>query len=381
MIYRDLGRTGMQVSVIGLGMEYLDGKPCEVVDEVISASLERGINIADCFMPGEDVRRKIGRALKGRRDQVILQGMIGSVDLNQQYDISRDLPTCQRYFERLLKALETDYIDCGMLFFMDSREHLDQVLHNGIYDYALKLRREGVIRAIGASSHNPLIARKMVEEGMVESLLFSINPAFDMRPAEEDLDGMFSSMEGGRLSGVDPKRAALYLACEQKGVGITVMKTLGAGRLLNPAQTPFKRALTVGQCIHYALSRPAVASVLLGLQSAREVEEACNYLSLSEQEKDYTDVIQGNTGSMRGACVYCSHCQPCPAGIDIASVHRYLDIARLEPDRVPPSIRQHYRSLSARGEDCIACGSCMERCPFDVPVIDNMAAAAEIFGS
>lgn len=370
----------MRVSAIGLGMEYLDGKPYEVVDEVVSASLERGINMADLFMPGEDVRVKIGRALKGKRDKIQLQGMIGSVDLNQQYDISRDLATCKRYFENLLKALDTDYIDCGMLFFMDTQEHLDQVMQNGIYDYALKLKQDGVIRALGASSHNPLIARKMVEDGMLDCLLFSINPAFDMRPAQEDLDGMFASMEDGRLAGVDPERAALYLSCEQRGVGITVMKALGAGRLLDARQTPFKRALTVGQCIHYALSRPAVASVLLGLQSAAEVEEACNYLHLSDQEKDYSDIIEGQTGSMQGACVYCSHCQPCPVEIDIASVHRYLDIARLDLDQVPPSVRQHYLSLNAHGQDCIACGSCMERCPFGVEVIDNMAEAARVFG-
>ena len=223
MIYRALGNTGMQASIIGLGMEYLDGKPYEVVDEVISAAIDHGINMADLFMPGEAVRRNIGRALKGRRDKLQIQGMIGAVDLREQYDISRDLPTCKKYFENLMKALETDYIDCGMLFYMDSQEHLDQVIDNGIYDYALKLKKDGVIRSIGASSHNPLIARKMVEQGMLDTLLFSINPAFDMRPADENLDSMWDSISDGRLAGVDPQRAALYLACELRGVGFTVM--------------------------------------------------------------------------------------------------------------------------------------------------------------
>lgn len=381
MIYRALGKTGRKASVIGLGMEYLDNKPYEVVEEVIHAAIDHGVNIADLFMPGETVRRYIGKAIKGKRDKLQIQGMIGSTDLREKYDISRDLDTCKRFFENLLKYLDTDYIDFGMLFFMDSQQHLDDVQRNGIYDYAVQLKQQGVIKHIGASSHNPLIAKQMVDKGMLETLLFSINPAFDMRPADENLDTVWKTLEGGKLAGVDPQRAALYLACEQKGVGITVMKTLGAGRLLDPKQTPFKRPLTVGQCIHYALSRPAVTSVMLGCASAKQVEEACAYLTMSEEEKDYSDLLEGYTGAMKGACVYCSHCQPCPSNIDIASVHRYLDIARIDLDNVPPSVRQHYESLEAKGADCISCGSCEERCPFGVEIINNMAQAAEVFGS
>jgi hypothetical protein len=139
--------------------------------------------------------------------------------------------------------------------------------------------------------------------------------------------------------------------------------------------------MSVGQCIHYALSRPAVASVMLGYQSAGEVEEACRYLSMEDTEKDFGRIVRNGASLMDGACVYCNHCQPCPAGIDIASVHRYLDIARLDKAHVPPSVRQHYTSLDARGSDCISCGSCEDRCPFNVEVIRNMAEAAEIFGS
>ncbi len=381
MIYRALGKTGLNVSAIGIGTEHLDGKPYEVVEEVIHAAAAAGINMMDLFMPGEEVRRNIGRALKGKRKDFMIQGEIGSVDLREQYDISRDVDTCKRYFDNLLTALDTDYIDFGMFFFMDTQDALDQVLKNGIADYAHKLKQQGVIRHIGATSHSPLISRKMAEMGLIETLMFSINPAFDMNPAGATLENMLVEMGDRRLDGVDPDRAALYLLCEKKGIGITSMKTLGAGKLLSAEHTPFKAPLSVAQCIHYALSRPAVASVMLGYSSAREVEEACRYLEMSGEEKDYGKVIQGYTGLMRGACVYCSHCQPCPAGIDIASVHRYLDIARLDKAHIPPSIRQHYDSLTARGSDCIACGNCEERCPFGVEVINNMAEAAQVFGA
>ena len=381
MIYRNLGHTGIQAGVIGIGTEHLDGQPYERIEEVISAADAAGINMMDLFMPGEEVRRHIGRALKGRRQRFHIQGAIGSVDLREQYDISRDLDTCKRYFEALLRALDTDYIDFGMFFFMDTEEALQQVLNNGIADYAHRLKQEGVIRHVGATSHNPLVARKMVEMGLLETLMFSINPAFDMNPAAATLDNMLVEMGDHDLEGVDPARAALYLLCEQRGIGITSMKTLGAGKLLSAEHTPFEQPLTSAQCIHYALSRPAVASVMLGYSSAEHVADACRYLTLSDEERDYASVVRGQGSLMKGACVYCNHCQPCPAEIDIASVHRYLDIARLDTQNVPPSVRQPYEALGAKGSDCIACGHCEQRCPFGVPVIHNMGDAAEIFGA
>ncbi len=381
MIYRKLGKTGLNAGVIGLGTEHLDGRPYEAVEEVIHAAFCAGINMMDLFMPGDEVRRYIGRALKGKRQDFMIQGAIGSVDLREQYDISRDLDTCKRYFDSLLKALDTDYIDFGMFFFMDSQEALEKVLQNGVADYAHRLKQQGVIRHVGATSHNPLIARKMVETGLIETLMFSVNPAFDMNPATATLDNMLVEMGDHRLEGVDPDRAALYLLCEKKGIGITSMKTLGAGKLLSKEHTPFRSPLSVSQCIHYALSRPAVASVMLGCSSAGEVTEACRYLDMGEEEKDYGKVIKGYSGLMRGACVYCNHCQPCPSQIDIASVHRYLDIAKLDKENIPPSVRQHYDQLAAHGSDCIACGNCEERCPFGVEVIRNMAEAAQTFGA
>lgn len=381
MIFRDLGSTGLKAGVIGIGTEHLDGKPYGLVEEVIHAANRQGINMMDLFMPGEEVRRNIGIAMGKTRGQFMIQGSIGSIEQDGQYGISRDLDTCRRYFENLLIALKTDYIDFGMFFFMDTQDALDQVMKNGIADYARKLKQDGVIRHLGATSHNPLIARKMVEMGLIETLMFSVNPAFDMSPSNATLDELFEEKPGVRPEGMDSARTALYLLCEQKGVGITCMKTLGAGKLLQAQHTPFSAPMSVGQCIHYALSRPAVASVMLGYQSAGEVEEACRYLSMEDTEKDFGRIVCNGASLMDGACVYCNHCQPCPAGIDIASVHRYLDIARLDKAHVPPSVRQHYTSLDARGSDCISCGSCEDRCPFNVEVIRNMAEAAEIFGS
>ena len=379
MIYRNIGKTGMSASVIGLGGEHLDGKPYAEVEEVIHSALENGINIIDLFMPGDEIRRNIGKALGNKRENVIIQGHIGSTDLREQYDMSRDLSECKKYFEKLLHNLGTDYIDVGMLFFMDSDDDFEKIRTNGIIDYALELKEKGIIRAIGTSSHNPRVARKVLETGIVDLLMFSINPAFDMTPAGTDVLSTFEELATQQYESIDPVRAELYKYCEQQEIAITVMKTLGGGRLLSAEHSPFKKPMSVVQCIHYALTRPAVVSTMIGCRSAKQIEEAVGYLNSTEEQRDYMDIIREYQGQFSGKCVYCNHCQPCPANIDIAMVNKYLDIAMLDTNNIPPSIIQHYKSLSANGADCIACGNCEDKCPFQVPIIKNMCCATELF--
>lgn len=380
MKYRKLGKTGMEAGIIGLGAEHLDGKEYSIVKETIDAAMEYGLNVMDVFMPGSDIRQKIGKAIKGNREKFIIQGHIGSTDINHQYDISRDIETNKRYFENLLTDLDTDYIDFGMLFFIDSEQHFDEVFNSDIIRYAEELKKKGVIRAIGASSHNPVIAKKVVETGLVELLMFSINPAFDMIPAEIDaLNYLSNHFDKELMLEIDRKRLDLYRTCEKLDIPITVMKTLGGGKLLSKEHTPFAKPLTVNQCIHYALTRPAVASTLIGCRSRIEVEAAVSYLSAAETDLDYTDAIRGMNNDFTGSCVYCNHCLPCPAGIDIATVTKYLDIAVMDNSAVSKGVGQHYRNLSAHGSDCIQCGSCETKCPFSVSIIKNMEKAAQIF--
>jgi predicted aldo/keto reductase-like oxidoreductase len=287
----------------------------------------------------------------------------------------------KKNFENYLTSMGTDYIDFGMLFFIDSEEDYRDTFDGGLADYALELKKKGVIRAIGASSHNPVIATKVVNSGIVDSLLFSINPAFDLYPVEDyTLGALETGLDSSKFVGIDPDRAAFYRLCEQKNVGITVMKTLCSGKLLSPEQTPFKKPLSVGQCIHYALTRPAVASVLIGSSTPDEVAESVAYLNLSDEERDYSEAISAFQGKFSGSCVYCNHCLPCPSEIDVAALTKYLDIAKLDENSIPPSIRHHYESLERKGSDCIQCGSCMERCPFSVDIMGNMQKAQSLFG-
>jgi predicted aldo/keto reductase-like oxidoreductase len=378
MIYRDIGKTGKQAGIIGLGCEHLDGAPYSQVESVVRTALDGGVDFLDCFMPGRAVRENIAKALGSRRKDVSIQGHIGSTDVKEQYDVSRDLPTVKRYFEDMLRIF--GWIDFGMLFFVDSEESLKKVFDGGIADYAQKLKQNGDVRHIGFSSHNPVVATKIVESGLVEMMMFSINPAFDLCPPDADvLDMTMQNRLAGEIGIYDPVRVSLYQLCEHEGIGISVMKTLCGGKLVSPEHTPFSMPMSTSQCIHYALSRPAVFSVLIGCKKPQEVEAALSYLSAEDAQKDYTPFLGEFQNGFKGNCVYCNHCLPCPVGIDIAAVNKYLDLAKLDMQNIPPSIRSHYNGLPCGGKDCIECGSCESRCPFGVPVIENMRQAADVF--
>ena len=383
MQYRPIGKTGMSAGIIGLGTEHLDNKPYEVIEEVIDAALEHGINVFDLFMPGTPVRENIGKALKGRRDQVLIQGHIGSVDLKQQYDITRDTATCRRYFEELLRCLDTDFIDLGMMFFVDTEQDFRDVFETDYMDYVRQLKQEGKIRAVGASSHSPEIAMRLVETGEVEHLMFSVNLAYDMLPANVYIiDSLMSNEKIDRTTfqGIEPVRAKLYELCASREVSIATMKTLGAGKLLSADQTPFAKPMTVAQCIHYALSRPAVASVLIGCKDRAEVLETVRYLDMPDAERDYGGIAETMRETFRGKCVYCNHCRPCPSEIDIAAVTKYLEIAQLDLHHIPPGVIAHYHNLPHHASECTECGSCDSRCPFNVAVTENMRRAVKVFG-
>jgi predicted aldo/keto reductase-like oxidoreductase len=272
MKYIPLGASGLTVSEVGLGCEHLQDKPLEQIQSVLDEALKQGINIMDVFMSQPQVRIDIGKALAGRRERMMIQGHIGAGWVDGQYCRVRKPEQYERFFQDLLNYLGTDYMDIGMLHFVDTQEDMDLVLSSGMLDYAVSLKQKGVIRAVGMSSHDPVTALKMIETGAIDVLMFSINPAYDAMPPETDVDGLMSKTSYANFSAFVPRpeRVKLYRACEARGVGITVMKSLGAGALLDARRSPFGEALTAAQCIHYALTRPAGASVLVGCKMPEE---------------------------------------------------------------------------------------------------------------
>lgn len=382
MKYRRLGKTGLMVSEIGFGGEWLERHNEEECREAICRGEELGINILDCWMPEPNVRANIGKAIAGRREKWFIQGHIGSTWQGGQYVRTRDVERCREAFEDLLIRLQTDYIDLGMIHYIDQEGDWNEAMNGPYIEYVKELKEGGKIRHIGMSTHNPDMAKKAVESGLVEMLLFSINPAFDMLPPTDNIDNYFADSFEADLGGIDPARTELYKLCEQEDVGITVMKPYAGGRLFDEKRSPFGVALTPVQCIHYCLTRPGVASVMAGYDTPEHVEQAVAYETSTKEEKDYATVLSRAPYHTfgQGECTYCGHCKPCPVQIDIALVNKYYDLATMQPE-VPAGVKEHYFALEHRADQCIGCRGCEARCPFGVKIAERMKRTAEYFGT
>ncbi len=382
MEYRPLGTTGLEASVIGFGAEWIEKMDAVEVRALADRCAAAGVNIVDCWMSDPAVRSALGAALEPTRERWIIQGHIGSTWQDGQYVRTRDLAHVRPAFEDLLTRLRTDHVELGMIHFVDDPAELRALMagEHGFMDYVRQLKAEGKIGHVGLSTHNPEVAQLAAECGEVEVILFSVNPAFDLMPPSDDLNTLFGDYEGVAGDGIDPVRARLYATCEQRGVALTVMKGYAGGRLLSADTSPFGVALTPAQCLHYALTRPAVASVLAGFEGVAQLEEALAYLDATSEERDYASVLaSAPRHAWYGQCTYCGHCAPCSAGINIALANKYADLAALH-DEVPASVQAHYEAMAATAGDCTGCEACEPRCPFGVAIAARMTQTAALFG-
>lgn len=381
MEYRTLGRTGLRVSAIALGCEGFMQKTEEEVRADFDYAIANGVNFVDIYSSNPELRTRIGAALEGRRRNFVIQGHLCTTWENGQYLRTRNPEKTLASFELQLQQLRTDHLDIGMIHYVDAEADFRRVFDGEIIRIAQRLRDEGRIRHIGLSSHNPVVAHMAAETGIVDVLMFSINPCYDLQPASDNVDALWAEESyATTLRNIDPDRERLYEYCARTGVGIDVMKVYGGGDLLSEANSPFGRAMTPVQCIEYALTRPAVASVMVGCKSRDEIRAALEWCDASAAERDYASVMAGmERFSWEGHCMYCGHCAPCPVGIDVAAVNKFYNLTTAQGD-IPETVREHYKTLTHHASQCIGCGACQTRCPFGVEIIASMRRAAERFG-
>lgn len=383
MEYRVLGRTGIKVSAIGIGGEGFENKNYADCEAIIDCAMNEGINFFDLYNSNPEVRSNIGKALsKYPRSSFVIEGHLCSTWDSGQYRRTRDFNEVVTAFEDLLNRMQLEYIDVGMIHYVDDHKDFDSIFNGEIITYAKQLKENGVIKSLGISTHNTDIAFRAVETGLIDVILFSINAAYDMLPASEDVNILFeeSTFKNRTYEGIDPKREKLYHTCQNAGVALTVMKGYAAGVLLSDQQSPFAKALTPVQCLHYCLTRPAVASVMVGVSNTEQILAATAYVTASNQEKDYSETLaNAPRSSFSGHCMYCGHCAPCSKKIDIAAVNKYLDLALIQAE-VPETVKDHYALLEHHASECIECGSCIKNCPFNVDVIGKMKQTVKLFG-
>ena len=391
MNYRKLGKTGLEISEISLGCVPLNDADVQTMRSVVSKAVDCGINYLDiCPFPSPEARDRMGSALKGIRDKIMISGHYGITWKKTEFFKTRQPNLCKSSFEDLLSRLHTDHVDVLMLSWIDKDEDFEDAFsEKGYLDYALKLKREGKARVLALSTHRTSIAKKAIRSGHIDAIMFPINPAHDLLPGDFGLKEMWSSETYEQIS-ISPtmERRELYLQCEEEGIGLIAMKPFAGGLLLHGGQIypflegkglehPAGMALTPVQCVSYVLSQPGVVTALGGCGTAEELDGPLAYITASSEDKDFSTIDTAALWKLRKRCVYCNHCLPCPVGIEIGTVFRLLDAAEYGARQ---KATEQYKILEAKSSECTQCGICEDRCPFGVPVIEGMEKATQVFG-
>ena len=363
MEYRIHPRTKDKISVIGIGTGPIYEAPEREAVETLSYACEHGVNYVDFATAGAETFRYAGLAFASVRRELLYQVHFGANYETGEYGWTTDLDKVKGQIDWQLSQLNTDYIDFGMIHCLDSAGDWEQYQENGVLDYLLEMKKRGVVRHIGLSTHTPELAGRILDSGIVEQMMFSINPAYDYQ-------------HGEYAAGSAGERMDLYRRCEAEGVGISVMKPYSGGQLLDDRTSPFGRALTKIQCLQYALDKPGVLTVLPGVRGLDDMKEALAWLEAAPKERDYSVLGTFTPKDVTGTCVYCNHCAPCPAGLNIGLINKYYDLARIGDDMAA----DHYAKLEKHASDCLHCGHCDRRCPFGVAQSRRMEEIREYFG-
>jgi len=368
--YRKLGRTGLNVSAVGLGgAQYMEILPQKLVVSIVQEALDNGINYIDLFSANPHIRDKIGLALEGKREKAIVTAHLGVSEKHGQYCRTRNEGECSKFFIDFLSRLRTDWVDILMLHFIDLENDYERAFNGGILQLAQKYQSEGKARFIGMSSHDLEVSLKAVKSGQIDVLMYPINITNDAMPDREKL----------------------LNTCIAEDVGLVAMKPFAGGTLLQGSTAVFTDALSSGwrsfhrkqaisasptQCISYVLSQAGVSTVVPGVKSVAQLQETLHFLSASSEEKNFDALVEDFGCYLEGGCNYCTHCLPCPASIDIARVNRLVDTSK---HVFTENLYSEYNELSAKASDCTECEACMKRCPFNVDIISKMKEAKRIF--
>lgn len=370
MRYTKLGRTGLDASIVGLGMEHLLEKPRKTVVSVVREAIECGINYFDLIFCMPDYLDNMAAAFVGQRDKVLLTAHLGSTERNGQYFKSRSTRWCETFFFDYLRRVGTDYVDILFLHNFNSTNDWEKIgKPGGVLELAQRLRDEGKARILGISGHFADPIKAAIDSGQVDVVMFPIN--------------LFNHAM--------PGRTGLVSQCMQRRIGLVAMKPYGGGRLLNSRGTlrvpkyltsgeAFKTRITAeitpAQCLSYVQAQVGVSIALPGVKNHAELTAAIQALEDTEANRDFSGLLTWFGRYQDGECVYCNHCLPCPAFIDIGRILRLVDLAQWG---VSHDLQREYDALPVRASACTECEACEKRCPFGVEVMINLRRAVSLF--
>ena len=321
--YRKLGKSELKVSAIGFGGIPIQKTNKEQVKELLIRCEEKGVNFIDTARGYTVSEEYIGYALEGRREKWIIATK----------SMARDKDSMIKDVEKSLENLRTDYIDLYQLHNVKTDEDYYKVLsEDGAYNALLEMKGKGKIGHIGITSHSLDILNIAVETGKFETIMYPYNL-------------------------VENQGEKLFNRAKELNIGVIAMKPMAGG------------ALTDGKlALKYILQNNNVTTAIPGMATLEEIEENTkvgeNLDILTEDEKNKIVEISKELGTE--FCRRCGYCGPCPEGIDIPGI--LILKAYKERYGLQEWAEQRYYSIKNRAKDCVECGSCEKKCPYDLPI-------------
>ena len=365
MEYRILGKTGLKVSVVGVGglgftranLCTPDRKGLPEIESIINRALDLGVNVFDtAYVYGGGIPEEgLGLVMKTRRKEAVI---LSRTHVYQQSDNPVDTTLS---LETSLKRLKTDVVDIYQLHDVSSLESFEKVTRLGIYDALKTAKKQGKVRFIGFSTHGGFeVAKKMIETGDVDVLTVSYNILHRKRSAGD--------RENLRETG-----EKLFPFAKKFNIGITVMKPLGGSSLI--CQDAEGKSLSAVKLIRYIVQNPYIHTVTPGIDNMSQLEEdvKAGDQSFALTTQDIKEIEDEANKWGKEFCRQCGYCKPCTQDINIPAVLKNLmEWRRTKHEKV----RESYNNLKVKASACTACKVCEERCPYHLPISDMMAEAS-----
>ncbi len=333
MRYVKFGKTGLIVSELGFGGIPIIRLGRGTAVKVIQRAYERGITFYDTANAYRDSEEKMGCAFEGKREKVVIATKT----------MKRDAQGATKDLENSLRMLKTDYIDLYQLHQIAQEKDLQAVTApGGALAAVIKARDEGKVRFIGVTSHNLSMAVKLVESGLFSSIQFPFN--FIESAAKDEL----------------------HVKARERDMGILAMKPF-AGGMIDNSRIAFK----------FLRQHPGVIPIP-GYDSVDAVNEVVSFYSrpntVSERDTRVMEKYRQELGKQ--FCRRCEYCQPCPQGVMITPAMAYKIVA----SRMSPAVSVKFSRLAMESVKlCVECGTCIERCPYDLPIPEMLKAGYDLY--
>ena len=334
MEYRILGKTGLEISRLGFGGIPIQKIDAEGTKALIRELIKEGINFIDTARGYTVSEEYLGFALEGVRDNFVLATK----------SMARTKEAMAKDIDISLKNLRTDYIDLYQVHNPGAKDVEQVMAPGGALEALYEAKKEGKIGHIGITLHSVDLFKQALDLPWVETILFPYNI-------------------------VETQGEELIAQCADKNIGFICMKPL-AGGAIDDAVTAMR----------FVVSNPAVTTVIPGMADTAEIAQNVSATADTSPLNDEEQKKIANIKDLLGTnfCRRCNYCAPCTVGINISGV--FLFEGYYSRYNLKEWASDRYSNLSKTASDCIGCGVCEARCPYNLPIRQMLKRVAEVMG-